>query len=568
MARFKKKLQGWGIKLRFGEGRDEWFTLAVDNDADHEPLAKDRHRRLQRMAKLLAAAGRHTEARVILEEAAAERNEKAFRAVEVMVEGFSPAEAREDKKPATFRQVAALYTSGTLHELHPDEVPFKGTLSLEGSQTQLAVFLPLLGDKPIADITREDIDEAKRRIPKGSSGPTRRQYVRELRRILKFAVEPLRLVDHTVSVTVPKRQKGEGQIFSFLYPHEERMLSGCQAIPIEWRFLYAFLFRNGTRVSETVQITWDHIDLVTGDLHLDKAWTKMKVARRWVVENDVLEALKLRRAAIPNATLVFPSPTGKKFTRQAVRQRFLADLVRAGLSRPELFGRVDGVRGLTTHDTRATFVTLCRRVGRSDQYIRDRTGQTAKVLEQYSRLVRHAEELRLGWLDPMAVALGLVPDSLQGIAPARYATALDLPPSLAQTVGPLMDQSARESQNRLLQGTKFRFSSTDTEPFEPLTEPNLAPGEGPTAASGPSGPAEKSILDQSLVQDAGPPTPRPEAADPIEKALAYALEQATQDRRYDVVLAVTRELEQRRLARQASNVTSLDSRRKPKGEGK
>jgi hypothetical protein len=71
-----------------------------------------------------------------------------------------------------------------------------------------------------------------------------------------------------------------------------------------------------------------------------------------------------------------------------------------------------------------------------------------------------------------------------------------------------------------------------------------------------------------LVHDVGPPTPRPEAADPVEKALSYALEQATKDKRYDVVLAVTRELEQRRLARAASNVTSLDSRRKPRNGDK
>ena len=47
-----------------------------------------------------------------------------------------------------------------------------------------------------------------------------------------------------------------------------------------------------------------------------------------------------------------------------------------------------------------------------------------------------------------------------------------------------------------------------------------------------------------------------------------ALRAALDNKRWDVVLAVTRELEQRRLARAASNVTSLDSRRKPKGEGK
>lgn len=565
MARFRKKQRGFGVRIRYADGRDEWFQLEIEHD--NEPLARDRHRRLQRIANLLRDAGKHAEARVILEEAARERNEKAFRAVEVMVEGFSPESAKETEKPATFRKVVDLYTSGTLHELYPDDVPFKGPLSLDGSRTQLAVFLPLLGDKTFDQISKADIDEAKRSIPADSAGATRRQYIRELRRVMNFAVEPLRLVDHVVTVTVPKKQKGEGQIFTFLYPDEERMLSGCRDVPFELRFLYAFLARNGSRISETLQVTWDHVDLKTGAFHLDKAWTKTKRARYWTLEPDVLRALQLRRLERPDDTLIFGGPKGKPLTRQGVLQRFRPDLRRAGLSRPELFGRVDGVRGLTTHDLRATFVTLARRRGMPDQWIRDHTGHdSARTLEVYARLVRHADELHLGWFMGMALALGMVHVDARGSVLA--------PMPLAQTPGPVSGQSGKSfGQNP----GSFRFSSTDPEAPSARGRAKFGSPEEPTPPSDALGPAEKSPLGQALAQT--PPEPPSAAtdspADSIEAALIRIEEGLQRDLsvliaagRYELADKVMAELRERRLQRSAPAVTSLADARRKKDEGK
>jgi hypothetical protein len=47
----------------------------------------------------------------------------------------------------------------------------------------------------------------------------------------------------------------------------------------------------------------------------------------------------------------------------------------------------------------------------------------------------------------------------------------------------------------------------------------------------------------------------------VEIALAAALEAATKDRNWDVVLAVTAELRDRRLAREAPEVSSLQTAR-------
>jgi len=49
----------------------------------------------------------------------------------------------------------------------------------------------------------------------------------------------------------------------------------------------------------------------------------------------------------------------------------------------------------------------------------------------------------------------------------------------------------------------------------------------------------------------------PEAADPVEEALAVALERASAEHRWDVVALLGRELEARRLARAAPNVVPM-----------
>lgn len=52
-------------------------------------------------------------------------------------------------------------------------------------------------------------------------------------------------------------------------------------------------------------------------------------------------------------------------------------------------------------------------------------------------------------------------------------------------------------------------------------------------------------------------------ADAVEEALAEALRHAAQERRWEVVSQLARELEGRRLAKRDGNVISLDRRREP-----
>lgn len=405
-SRLRKKTKGWGARVRFGErmARDEW--IALDLPHDQEPLAEDRLARLQVMGKRMSDLGKHAEARLILEEAGATRHERGFRAIESMVEEMSP-ERVAQRTPRTFRQVAQDLCDGTLHELHPDEIGHRAKEGQDARRALLSVFFPALGDKTFDQITRDDIDDAKRLIPKGVKQNRRVTYCKELRYVMRLAVEPLRLCEHIPHVSVPKET--ETDLFQLLYPDEEEQVAGATiAVSIEERFLYAFLVRNGPRISEALQYTWEACDLERGKMRVRAEWTKTGRARFWDFEPDVLEALRLRRAMIPDAHLMFVPPPLRVFTRQSVYHQLHPNLRAAGLTRPELFETPEGERPITTHDFRGCFVTLARNIGMSDRWIRDRSGhESPRTLEKYDRGVRHAHEQGLGWWAPMALALGL-----------------------------------------------------------------------------------------------------------------------------------------------------------------
>ena len=569
--RLRKKSDGkLSVRLRFGDGQDSWFDLNVDPEATD--VAEDRRKRLQRLANLLKAAGKIAESRAVLEQAASERSEKAFRLIEAAVEGFSPETTPEKARP-TFRKIAQDLCDGILHDLHPDDVPYRTQEGREARRTMLAAFFPVLGDKTFDQITRDDLDEAKRLIPRDIKQNTRGRYLRELRFLMNLAVEPLRLVEHVPLVKVP-RQVDTDQ-FQLFYPEEEEKVAGATiAVSLEERFLYAFLCRCGGRITETLQYTWERCDLERGQMRVAKEWTKTGKARRFDFEPDVLEALRLRRAMIPDAALIFTPPPERIFNRTTVYQHLHQNLRAAGLTRPELFEAPEGERALTTHDFRASFITLARALGMSDTWIRDRTGhEDPKTLMRYDRDARHAIQHQLGWWAPMGRAL-----KMPG-ATVRTRLGLSLVPNVGQGWAKTPQTPAKPGVD------PFRVELIDTPP-RGENQRNIAPGPLSREASDPRGPAGKPHVGQEGLTDPSPSGPSPSGtqdtpgsapvgedapgSSPVERALAAALPQAMAAGQYDLAQAIVLELGERRRARLSTKVTSLaDARAKrEKGEGK
>lgn len=554
-SRLRKKTHGWGARVRFGEqlGRDEWIALDVPHD--EEPQAKDRLARLQVMAKRLAELGKHAEARAILEEAGATSHERGFRAIEVMVSEMSPASLAQ-KAVKTFRQVAQELCDGTLHDLYPDEIGYRTKEGSDARRSLLATFFPALGQKTFDAITRDDIDEAKKLIPKGIKQNTRVHYCKELRFVMRLGVEPLRLCDHVPLVTVPKQE--DTDLFQLLYPEEEEQVAGSGvAVSLEERFLYAYLVRNGGRISETLRITWDHVDLERGKIRIAKAWTKTQRARFWDLEPDVLEAFRLRRAMIPDATLVFVPPPLRRLTRGTVHQHLHKNLRAAGLTRGELFDTPEGERPITVHDLRASFVTIARHIGMPDRWIRDRSGhESGKVLERYDRGVRHASEQGLGWWAPMAIALGMPGAKVQN----------RLGPSRGQTWAKASKTPSKEADRTircdLPQIGSQAFSSGICGVEEPSIPPNDPLGPAYISISGQSAHPPQTIPHEPPGLPVG--SPPPELG---EATLRRLLELATRAHDWDAVGELSAQLKALE-ARRAPNVSSLDAARRRREEGR
>ena len=409
---------GFIVRLRYGRDaagkpqRDRF--LIATND---ETVAADIEIRMTAAAHSLSKL-QHTQAReFLIEMGRVAGDAKAFRALERVVQKLC-AEAAADTPPAvasapsTFRDVAELWTSGKLTEQYPDSplVPTKDARGRRTDRSEVSVFYPALGTKPITELTHDDIDAARRLIPKDLHPNTRRSYLIKLRLALRIAAGPLRLFATGAPPAVEIPRKKASNLFGYLYPQEEALLLGNTAIPLLYRVLYGYLSRNGCRIGETTQLTWDHVDLETGDIHIDKRWTKTQRARRWVLDSDVLEAFEAfhRVSGAPKPTaLVFPGQKGQPIAPGTVLRRFRGDLKDSGVTRKTLLVGADGIQPLRIHDLRASFVTLALRAGKTTKWIMTRTGhETLGVLSVYDRLVQDANEHHLPeWFAPMAQAI-------------------------------------------------------------------------------------------------------------------------------------------------------------------
>ena len=78
----------------------------------------------------------------------------------------------------------------------------------------------------------------------------------------------------------------------------------------------------------------------------------------------------------------------------------------AGVTRMQLFERSNKRLRLRAHDLRATFVTLSLANGKTEDWVRTRTGhKSSLMIARYRRDAHTVEELGLGWLHPLHEAI-------------------------------------------------------------------------------------------------------------------------------------------------------------------
>jgi integrase len=277
------------------------------------------------------------------------------------------------------------------------------------------------GDRTVADVTLDDCDHVMTTLPKSVETPaTRRHYAQSLRKLITYAVYPLRLL---ATHPIPKGwlpKMGSSKAKAWVYPAEDLALMQCREVPLERRVFFGLLVREGFRTSEAVALTWPDVDLERGVVRLDV--NKTDDPRSWALGEDVTRALlawkDLREAKAKRSPKVFPPSMLAGYRANRLAAWLREGLALAGAKRPELTeskAKVGRIR-LRAHDLRGSFVTLALAVGRTEAWVTDRTGhKSSSMIYRYKRASRQAEELGLGWFAPLDEAIPeLSPKPRQG----------------------------------------------------------------------------------------------------------------------------------------------------------
>jgi integrase len=402
----EKTATGWRIRLRYGRLGDKELrtrfrmpTFSADPAKDRK-TAEDRATRLERMAARLSATGKSADAKVALERAAEQVNEKDFASIERAVDAIA-AEARreaggERKKRWTFRDVAELWLSGELHRTYPDNVKFKSAKSVSSARGFFAILYPAVGEIPVEDFTIEDAEAAKRLIPEGLEQGSRRHYATLIRRVMSLAEYPLRLIERSPIPRgfVPPEGKPR-RAFPFLYPEEDALLVGCSGLSVGIRIAYGFGSRNGCRPGEIERFTWGDFELSRAIVHLDK--NKTNTPRSWALSPDVVRALLHYRGDATDDQRAFP-----EFQKAHLSRTLRMQLKACGVTRAHLFALTDERRPIRAHDLfRSTFVTVALASGRSEDWVKRHTGHTtSEMVSRYRRKV-DAMHLQLPWFNDL-----------------------------------------------------------------------------------------------------------------------------------------------------------------------
>jgi integrase len=520
-----RKPGGWEVRLRYGAGKRGRFLIKVDS----ESVAKNRAERLQAMAARLASAGRHAESKELLEDAAATESASEFRDAERVVAELAPLAPVASSGPRTYGEVLRLWISGELHERYPDDVKALKPKTLKSYVYMANAVDSLLGHLPLTEVTEEHAEAAKAEVSRGLGQGSRRQYALMIRRVMSLAEHPLRLIERNPIRARFVPPQGQSSVFGWLYPSEDEQLMRRSSIEVDDRLVYGTLGREGFRLIEALRLVWGDIDMERGVITLDE--NKTDQPRAWRLGDDVLAALRAYRGDAEDTDLVFPM-----FVYNGAAERFRAHLWEAGVRRKQLHTQTDKRRPIRIHDLRATFITMAFACGWTEAQVMARTGhKTSQMLQRYHRRAATVSELSeqdRGWFGPLNEFLGL-----REHRAAR----------LGHGVGQGHQMPSKNATHR----------TTINRAKEPELDENPERSKSEHTPSEASGPAEIQGVGQSV---AG-------SDSPVEQALALALEAATAERRWDVVLELSRQLEARRLAHSAPNVASLDAARKRRDEG-
>ncbi len=325
------------------------------------------------------------------------------------------------------------WVRGELAAQYPDHVERKRSAYTDLCNLRKYVF-PALTDTAIADVTLEDYERVMREIAVRASkrklrSATRRHVAQVMRRVMELAEYPAKVIARSPIPASAMPKKRTEVALQYLYPDEDAALVGCKDVDFGHRILFGFLYRAGWRreealggrveqvegavdddgqeLDEVPALTWRRLDLRHGVVHMDREKTGRP--RPVPIDRDVVRALEAWRTISPALGVddfVFVDMTGALIDRHEAADLFRKDLLSAGQDRAERHDATSPMRRpVRLHDLRASMVTISLANGRSEEWVRRRTGHTSSALERYRRVASTLQELTPGDWQPLDAAI-------------------------------------------------------------------------------------------------------------------------------------------------------------------
>lgn len=406
---------------------------------------------------------------------------------------------------------------------------------------------PAIGSKPMAEVTRDDIEDirdgldaaiqrwkregrAKDRI----SGKTAMNVWSCLTSAFKAATSSkrrdLRVVEANPCLGVEPpgdRESRKARRKTFIYPTEAATLLACDAVPLAWRQVYAIAGYTYLRPGELRVLTWADVDLDRALLHVTKAWdyqaetdkvTKTRNGVRHVpIEPALLPLLRSMRDERQPADLVVPimSDVPDNSLGELLREHLhLAGVTRTELHRPTRTHAMANFR--SWRDSGLTWLAL-----------------SGVGVDKIMRRAGH---------DEIQTSMGYVKlaEDLTGELGTPFDT---LPETLCeQPSGPVIGPENAIRRGFVAESKGFE---TAEKPVADVVSATYAP-----STIGPPPVTLRHNVDAPRIGPASGPT------DALDLALARALSLAVEAGRLDLVTSIAEELRARRLAA-AGNVVEL-----------
>ncbi|HYF25919.1 MAG TPA: site-specific integrase, partial [Baekduia sp.] len=207
-------------------------------------------------------------------------------------------------------------------------------------------------------------------------------------------------INPTVGLEMPRARAGRDRIAT---PAQAGTL--LAALPDELRTLWACAMYAGLRRGEVLALRWQDVDLDAGVLHVLRSWDDEHKAfgapksassvRKVPIVRELRRLLVAHRLASGGGELVFPSPRepGRPISPDTVRQ-LTAKAWRAA-----------GLDGLTLHEARHTYASVCIAAGVNAKALSVYMGHSSVAItfDRYGHLMpgNEAEAVALvdGYLD-------------------------------------------------------------------------------------------------------------------------------------------------------------------------